>query len=202
MKKIALLLFVSMFPVTNAQAANYLTLGLSVGTAGQEYSDIFTDLEGISGVSGRDTSFGIRMGVPLSDYLVIEGALYDYGEASDNYFDGFGDLISVKTSTKSANFGIAGVFPISYTPSDIIGRIGLAVWDADVEFRDSSLPGQVFTDSDDGVAVYFGFGARTSVASNVRLGIEYNFLSFDTNYLNVAGDQTIDNFAFTVDVGF
>ena len=51
------------------------------------------------------------MGVPLSNYVLIEGAIYDYGEAKDNYFDGFGDLITVKMSSSSVNFGIAGILP-------------------------------------------------------------------------------------------
>jgi hypothetical protein len=128
--------------------------------------------------------------------------LYDYGEATDNYFDGAGDLIGVKTSTKSANFGIAGIFPIAYSTADIVGRIGLGLWDSNVEFTDSSLPGVVSKDSDDGVSIYFGFGVRTSITQHIRLGMEYTFFSFDTTYLGYAGDQTIDNFALTMDVGF
>lgn len=202
MKKIALLLIASIFSVSNVQADNFLTLGLAAGTAGQQYSDIYTDAVGISSVSGNDTSIGIRIGVPLSNYVLMEGAIYDYGEANDDYFDGFGDLISVKLSTTSVNFGMAGIFPISYTPVDIIGRIGFAAWESEVEFRDSSVPGDVLTDKDDGIAVYLGFGARTSVAKNVRLGFEYTFFGFDTNFTNVAGEQFINNFALTVDVGF
>ena len=202
MKKIALLLFASIFPVSNALADNFLTLGLAAGAANQQYSDIYTDVAGISSVSGSDTSIGIRMGIPLGDYALIEGAYYDYGEASDDYFDGFGDLISVKMSTTSVNFGMAGIFPISYTPTDIIGRIGLALWESKVEFRDSSLPGEVLKDKDDGVAIYLGIGARTSVVKNVRLGLEYTFFGFDTNFTDVSGEQFVNNFALTVDVGF
>jgi hypothetical protein len=201
MKKFALflLLLASIFPFSNAQARDSLILGVSAGTAGQQYSDAYTD---IWGTSARDGSIGLKIGVPISDYAIIEGAYYDYGEATDNYFDGFGDLITVKTSTKSANFGMAGIFPISYSTADIVGRIGLAVWDSNVEFRDSSLPGVASTDTDDGVSVYFGFGVRTSISQHIRLGLEYTFFSFDTTYIGIAGDQTIDNFALTMDVGF
>lgn len=202
MKKITLLLIASIFPVSNALADNFLNLGLSVGTAGQHYSDYYTDIAGISGVSARDTSFGIRMGVPVSNYLLLEGAIYNYGEANDNYFDTYGDLISVKLSTTSVNFGIAGIFPIAYSPTDFIGRIGLALWESEVEFRDSSLPGEVLTDTDDGVALYLGVAARTSIARNIRLGLEYTFFGFDTNFTNTAGEQIVDNFAVTMDVGF
>ena len=202
MKKIALFLLVSILTVSSAQAENGLTFGLAVGTAGQEYSDAFTDVAGISSVSARDTSMGIRMGIPISRYALLEGAIYDYGEANDDYFDTFGDLISVKLSTTSINFGMAAILPISYTPTEFIGRIGLALWDAEVEFRDSSLPGQVLADEDNGVAIYLGVGARTSITRNVKLGLEYTFFGFDTNFTDVAGEQYIDNFALTLDVGF
>lgn len=137
MKKIALLFLVSIIPVLNAQADNSSTynsptIGFTVGSAGQSYSDIYTDVLGISDVSGRDTSAGFRVGIPLGPFLLMEGAIYNYGEANDDYFDGFGDLISVKLKTTSVNFGVAGILPLSYTPTDFIGRIGLAAWDAEV----------------------------------------------------------------------
>jgi hypothetical protein len=196
-----LLLSASIFPVSNAQAKDVLVLGISAGTAGQSYSDAFTDY---SGTSGRDGSIGIKIGVPLSDYVMLEGALYDYGQAADSYlyFDsGSTYLATIKTSTTSANFGVAGIFPIAYTPADIVGRIGLALWDSEIEFLDTG-PGAVGTDSEDGVTIYFGFGVRTSISKHIRLGMEYTFFSFDTTYLGYTGDQTIDNFALTMDVGF
>lgn len=202
MKKFALLLFASIFPVLNAQADNSPTLGFTVGTAGQSYSDIYTDVLGISDVSGRDTSAGFRIGIPLGPFILMEGAIYNYGEANDDYFDAFGDLISVKLKTTSINFGVAGILPLYYSPTEFIGRIGLAAWDSEVEFRDSSLPGQVLTDDDSGVGIYLGVGVRTAITRNVKLGLEYTFFGYDTSYTGVSGEQFVDNFALTVDVGF
>ena len=189
MKNIILLLVAIIFPTSYAQAENTPMLGLAFGSAGQEYSDFYTDVAGISGVSGRDASVGIRMSIPLGHYLHLEGAAYDYGEANDNYIDNFGDLISVKMSTTSVNIGMAGIVPLRHTPTDFIGRIGLALWDSDIEFRDSSLPGVVLTDNDSGVALYLGFGARTYIARNVAIGLEYTLFGFDTTYTDVAGEQ-------------
>jgi opacity protein-like surface antigen len=202
MKKITLLLFALIFPAAHAQAQNGLGLGLSVGSAGQEYSDIYTDFAGLSEVSGRDSSTGFRISIPLAPLVLMEGAFYDYGQGNDDYIDNFGDIISVKLSTTSINLGMAGIIPLSYTPTDLIGRIGLALWDSEVEFRDSSMPGTVLKDKDDGVGIYVGFGIRTALTRNVKLGFEYTFLGFDTQYTNVSGEQYIDNFALTLDVGF
>ena len=202
MKKIVLLFIACLLPVASAQAHNGLTFGVAVGSAGQAYSDIYTDFAGISEVSARDSSTGFRVGIPISDFLYMEGAIYDYGEANDDYIDNFGDIISVKLSTTSINFGLAGIIPVGYAPTDFIGRIGLAAWDSEVEFRDSSLPGTVLSDKDSGVGIYLGVGARTAITQNIKLGLEYTFFGFDTNYTNVAGDQFVDNFALTLDIGF
>lgn len=202
MKKIALLLLINILTVPYALAGNGPTIGFTVGTAGQQYSDIYTDVAGISSVSARGTSTGVRVGIPISPFLHLEGSIHDYGEANDDYIDNFGDLISVKLSTTSINFGFAGILPLSYSPTDFIGRIGLAFWDGEVEFRDSAFPGDVLKDDDSGVALYLGAGVRTAITRNVKLGLEYTLLGFDTNYTNVAGEQYIDNFALTIDVGF
>ncbi|MGD8571782.1 MAG: outer membrane beta-barrel protein [Gammaproteobacteria bacterium] len=195
MKKLALLLFVSVFPLSGAQAQNVFSLGVAVGSADQEYSNLFTE------VSGSDTSIGIRLGAPVGEFMVIEGALYNFGEANDNYFDEFGDFITTKSSTTSINGGFAGVIPLSYA-ADLVGRIGLTLWDSEIEITDSAFPGEVSVDDDNGVGIYFGFGARAKVAYNIKVGFEYMFFDFEPSYFGVTGDQSIDNFALTLDVGF
>lgn len=205
MKKLTLLLlsvFGCIFPFSSIYAANSLTLGMAIGAANQQYSDYYTDIAGISGASASDASVGIRLGVPLSRNLIIDAALYDYGEANAHYIDTYGDLIGVNLSTTSINFGITGVFPIYYSPADIFGRVGLAMWDADVEFTDSSRPGTRLIDSDSGVTLYLGFGVRFSVANNMRLGFEYTFFNLNTDYNHEPGDQAVDNFSFIMDIGF
>ena len=205
MKKLSfllLLLFACIIPFSSTFAGNSLILGMSIGSANQKYSDYYTDIAGISGASNDDASFGIRLGVPLNRNLIIDAAFYDYGEANARYIDTYGDLIGVNLSTSSFNFGITGIFPINYSPTDIFGRLGFALWDANVEFTDSSLPGESLTDSDSGVSLYLGFGVRFAVANNMKLGFEYTFFDLNTNYTHEPGDQAVDNFSFTMDVGF
>lgn len=202
MKNIILLLLFFIVPASYAQAGKTPMLGLAIGSAGQDYSDIYTDIAGIPSVSGRDASMGIRLSIPVGDYVHLEGAAYDYGDANDNYIDTVGDLISVKMSTASMNVGMAGIIPLRYTATDFIGRLGLALWNSEIEFRDSSAPGTVLSDNDNGVSLYLGLGARTYITRNIAIGLEYMIFGFDTTFTDVAGDQYIDNFALTVDVGF
>lgn len=192
MKKIALVLsglLISSTAVAGSGFYGELSVGQaksqpsSTSTFSYEYNffgdtDSGTESESYTSSAESSTSFGARLGYKFNDYIAAEAGYHQYGEATDNYTDEWGDSISDKVKTSSTSIGLKGILPLSDQFS-LFARAGYAKWDLDIKSTDSSLPGDVFSMKEDGNNAYFGFGLDFNISESVSLGLEYSMLNME-----------------------
>lgn len=157
---------------------------------------------GIPTLSGDDSSFGIRLGFPVSENITIEASYQDFGESDTNYIDIFNDTISDTFDTTAFTIGAKGILPLSKSFS-LIGRLGFARWDTEITETDSSIPNVSTTVSFSGTDAYYGIGAEYKINSNIFIGLEYSTLEFDyTTVTQTKIDHEIENIALSVGMKF
>lgn len=200
MKKIALALIIASATAPSF-AENKFTGELLLGNAKQDlnisYSfNIDGEVEsGTESVDGDSTSYGFRGGYQVGRYFALELAHQIYGGYTNSYIDDFDDRISETIETKATRIGIKGILPTSDTFS-IIGRIGLAKWDFDINSRDSSTPGEVFKHNEDGQDLYYSIGAEFKFNEQFFAGLEYSMLTMSWD-----DKSSSDGFSASVDYG-
>ena len=182
---------------------NYLILSLVLAGAGalaqaaevgQGYvsafigqSEVDVDYDVDVDIEGDDTSYRIGGGFRVNENFAVEGYYIDYGEIDDSIFVPFFGDVELEAEATAFQFQAVGLFPAS--PSvDLYGKIGLAIWDAEL-----SAPG--FADEDDdGTDLVFGFGANFNISKQFTLRAEYEIANFD--------DVDIDTIMIGVNVAF
>lgn len=168
-KKLTVLCAVTLTAVSAHGYENNKTVDLIVGSTTQE----------VEGNSGDDLSLGLRGAFGVNEHVAIEASYIRYGEADYSYIDSFSDTINEKADTSAFNIGVRGSLPLDNGFS-VHARIGLSLWDTDIQITDSSLPGQVFKGGDSGNDIYYGIGARYALNEKVDLGLEYTIAKYDT----------------------
>lgn len=167
-----------------------VSLDAQIGSADQESS-----ASGFPTVSGKDTSYGFRLGIDINRYIGFEFGYHNYGEATDSYIDFWGDTITDTMETTSINFGLKGMAPVSDDFS-FVGRLGIGLWDYEISETDSFYPGQVFKSDDDGNDFYYGIGAEYLINDNLFVGVEYLKLDIDVDLEGVLDvDHSVENLA-------
>jgi len=174
-----------------------------MGTAHQK-----ADAGAGSSVSGRGTSWGVRGGYQLADYIAVELAFQDYGEAkesSDYDFEGtaLDGVWSETLETTAFNLGFKAVIPFS-TGFSLNARMGLSVWEVEYNLsRESSdsLAGLSIVLDDNGNNMYWGIGAQYDFSNDILIGFEYRKLEANLN-TSLPGlrsvDHTIENMSLSI----
>jgi opacity protein-like surface antigen len=127
-----------------------------------------------------DTYFSIGVGFDISKNLAFEASYKDFGEA-DVGRGRFDDSVSVEASAFSA--AAVGKLPLNAS-FELIGKVGLDLWDVEAE------PG----DDDDGFDLFLGFGAAFNVDSRMDITATYELHEFD--------DVDVDVVAIGINYGF
>lgn len=165
-------------------SASALLLGASATTlAAQPYligqigkSDF--DVDGYNG-DDSDTYFSIGVGFDVSKNLAFEASYKDFGEVGGE-LPGPGDW-SVEVSSFSA--AAVGKLPLNAS-FELLGKIGVDLWEAEVE------PG----DDDDGFDLFLAFGGAFNVDARTDITVTYEMHEFD--------DADVDVLAVGVNYGF
>jgi OOP family OmpA-OmpF porin len=193
MKKIALGLFLSAIAI-QAHAETSVFAEALLGNAKQT-----AKIEDYGSVSAKDVAYGVRGGFNFNTNFALEAAYQIYGDAEDSYVDEYGDSISDEFSASALNAGVKGSIPLGEVFS-ISARIGIALWDLEYDGTDSSLPGESFSDDDDGNDIYYGLGAQLAFGDSIYVGAEYTITEMDVSLFGISVDHEIENLA--VFVGF
>lgn len=148
-----------------------------------------------------DTSVALRLGYEFADSWAAEAAYYDYGKATSNYTDEFGDKITNTMTSSAFLLGIKKEFNLNENLS-LNARAGMAFWDFDIKQIDSSDPSNPIKSSDNGNDLYYGVGLAYSFKESLLVSVDYSFVSMGTN-LSVGNSTTLkpDNDTSTISVG-
>lgn len=152
-------------------------------------------------ISGSSTSFALRGVYGVNENLGVEFGYHNYGSFSETYIDSFGDTINDEASATAIAFGVKGIAPV-HNIFSLVGRVGLALWDYELEETDSAFPGTVFSFSDDGSDIYFGFGGEFSVQENIHIGIEYSMLEMNMSFFGSSVKHKVNNLGVSVGMSF
>jgi opacity protein-like surface antigen len=174
-----------------ASAENKLSAEILLGMANQEISTSDTS------PSGDDISIGFRGAMSLHKNISAEISYHNYGEADDIHIDGFGDTINSKWTTTAFNLGAKGIFPLDNGVS-LNARLGISIWDTELKFTDSSIPGQEFKAEDDGTDLYYGIGAEYDINSNMYVGAEYTLTKMNIS----TADSDVNNLSLSLGYKF
>lgn len=167
-----------------------------VGHARQE-----TSASGQQSVSGEDLSIGVRLNYQLHSYLALELSWLDYGKAEDTYRDSFGDTIRDTLESRSFGLGLRGIWPLEAGFS-LLGRLGVAHWEYEIERTDSAFPGRKDRVTDDGQDVYYGAGAQYLLSNGFIVGLEYTVLSVDLSLNGQNAENEVSNLALSLGYSF
>ena len=137
--------------------------------------------------SNNSTSYGIRFGVPISEYFSVELSKHFYGEAdhsytrkipsglmNDNNFESI--FVRLPIETNALKFGIKGHVNIN-EKLNVNLRVGLANW----RYKQHSPAMLVINDIQEqnhsGRDVYFSVGTEYEVSDSIYIGFEYSQFS-------------------------
>jgi len=128
----------------------------------------------------KDSNFKLLFGSQINESFAIELSYHDYGESSLS--GATGDIFAIDgellqfiqdgTIVVSVNsLAISGVLTHELTPSiSALGRIGLSMWDAEMEVSTSSASASA---EDDGTDLLYGLGLQARIGSNSWIRAEY-----------------------------
>ncbi|MBL4763057.1 MAG: porin family protein [Gammaproteobacteria bacterium] len=150
----------------------------------------------------EDTGFKIFAGHNLNDSMAIEVHYADLGEAtlSGNSGDTFSisgtayafTVNNAKVAVAATSIGAAGVYKFTTNSSVVpFAKLGLHRWEIDATVSGGS---SFASATDDGVDIFFGFGA--DVAVNEKISIRAEYESYD-----VDGDD-VDNISIGLVANF
>lgn len=154
-------------------------------------------LEAEDAVSDGDSiTFGLRGNYAFSRFFALEAGYNLYGEGENNYRDAYGDNIEETFSASAFETGVKVIIPANYSFS-FNGRIGLSIWNAELEVLDSAFPGKKFTDQDNGAGFYLASGIEYSF-TKIKIGAEYSFIYMGTDFIGREIEYTIENISLKV----
>ena len=125
---------------------------------------------------GEDaTSFRLLAGFPVNESFSIEVAWLNQGEASESGIDPFFGPYSAKLEASGIQIAGIAALPLQDNMS-LFGKVGLYIWEVDVEFSDFS---GTFSGEDDGSDLTFGFGMSLEVNDEVSVRGSYEIINID-----------------------
>lgn len=189
-KQLFLIAFSAVFGVASAQAAD---TGFYVGGSfGQSKvndfngADIDAELSLLgltSSTSTDDTDTGWKAfaGYRFMDYLAVEGAYTNFGEATANSIvtAPLAGVVNTKLETDAWTLSALGILPLGDRFS-LFGRVGVNFWNIDVSATGTG-GGVTATasDSDDGTDMVYGVGAAYNFTNKLGVRGEWERYEFD-----------------------
>lgn len=192
----AVIVLAAALPATPARAEGWY-VGAAGGQADADYgsSDLVSDLAvrgwPISDASAddNDTAWKIYAGWQVTDRLALEGGYVDLGEVTTQYRalvpPNQIDAILQDTLEVHPYLGdgwtAAGVvrLPLGGPALQLLGRIGVFAWEADIEVEAINGATGVVSGDDDGADLFYGLGVEWQVQPRVGLTLEWERYKLD-----------------------
>ena len=207
-------LFGLVFLASNSYASSSLSFNteLLMGSSSNKlHASQDFDLGGERSSSNNSTSYGIRFGLPISEYFSVELSKHFYGEADHSYTrkipsglinDNNFESIPVKLpiETNALKFGIKGHVNIN-AKLNVNLRVGLANWRYKQHSPAMLVENDVQEQNHSGRDAYFSVGSEYEVSDSIYIGIEYSQFSIketeqgtysaDVSYSHKINDLTL-----------
>ena len=158
-------------------------------------------IDGYDAISTTENSRGIRTGFYLNRVLGVEFVKMDYGEGKDSFVNLSSNTITNTLDTGWTGVGLQGAISLGHM-TKLVGRIGMAAWETKFTEADSSAPGILYKDKDQGVDAYVGLGLRFDVEDNVRIAVEYENMNFSATIGAAETDHNIHSVGISLGVLF
>lgn len=164
MKK-AVTAIAALLVATASQADPYVVV--SAGVANHD-----VDCTGTTSCDKRGTGLKLIGGYKLTPNLAVEGGYLSFGKSNFSGFDDVGNFVDA--SVKVSGFGIGAAFHHDLNPNwDLVGRLGLASLDADL---DAAVNGDgPVSLGGSSTKLYGGFGMGYKISPNLSLNAAYDF---------------------------
>lgn len=169
--------------------------GLSIGQSTlKDWDSSVIDDGSFNSIDVEDSGVSIRVsgGFDLNPSFALEIGYSDFGEVTaEGTSDGTGFFwaagpVSAEASADGFDLGFVGRIPTSDSFS-FLGRAGVLIWDAEIDFADSSGSLKL---SDDGNDVFFGIGGEFQTSEAMAMRLEFTRFSLD--------DSDIDTISFSL----
>lgn len=156
------LLFIGLAALVSAPAsAEGLSLGASVGYVNVEDNEPGFDFE------ANDTGWKLFAAYEFANHLGIEGGYIDFGKPEDDFLGTRGQL-----DASGWNLYGVGNLPLS-GGVDLFAKAGIVSWNAD------SIIDGVLVDTEDGLDLALGFGARWRISESFGFRAEADWFDID-----------------------
>jgi OOP family OmpA-OmpF porin len=183
-------LFVGVFSATSiAISSSAHAQGWYAGVGfGQSKVDITCDLDITCSDDDTDTGWKLYVGNQFSPNAAVEFGYLDMGEAKMSGTDSFLGATNVSWEVTGFNAALVGFLPAGNTVN-LLGKVGLFLWDMDVSVSSSFL-GSGST-SESGTDLMFGLGASFDIGKTTAVRIEWERFT-DVGDENETGQSDVD----------
>jgi OOP family OmpA-OmpF porin len=154
---------------------------------GQSKVDIECDLNITCSSDDTDTGWKLFAGNQFSPNAAVEFGYLDLGEAKASGTDSFFGSASLTAEVSGFNVALVGFLPVGNTVN-LLGKIGLFLWDLDVGANTSIGSGST---SESGTELMFGFGASFDIGQTTAVRIEWERFT-DVGDENETGQSDVD----------
>lgn len=193
MKKLAFTVLISGASLSS-YADNGLYGDIFVGSSSYDFDVLLPEGESFAGGKilefDETTSYGLRVGYQLTNFVAIELGYSKFGEVGNNHTynldntitQQLDDTLTVKynLALTAVTLGVKGILPLTNNIS-LNARLGMASWDLSTGYQNSFSPGKVQRISKDGQDLYYGVGMEYSFGNNFYAGLEYSITNFVLN---------------------
>lgn len=184
-KKLCRVLFVGVFSATSialssaAQAQGWYG-GIGFGQSKADI-DLLCDLDITCNTDDTGSGWKLFAGNQFSPNAAIEFGYLDLGEAKMSGTDSVLGITSLSWEASGFNVALVGFLPVGNTVN-LLGKVGLFLWDMDVSASSSSLGSG--SSSDSGADLMFGLGASFDIGKTTVVRIEWE------QFMDVGEDDT------------
>lgn len=167
-----------MMPAHAAQPDNNrgFYVGGGVGQFNVQIDDIDDTNNAIERLDDDDTSWKAFVGYRFNQYFSIEGAYIDFGGPSDRA-TATGSSGDYQVELSGLAPYVIGTIPLG--PVELFGRVGYYFYDVDVTADLDDLGDDVFSSSDSGEDLLYGFGVGVTFFDHLHARLEYEKIEAD-----------------------
>lgn len=151
-------------------------VGGGVGQFNVKIDDIDDTDEALERLDDDDTSWKAFVGYRFSPYFAIEGAYVDFGGPSDRS-TASGSSGDYKVELSGFAPYVIGTLPLG--PVELFGKVGYYFYDVDITADLDDLGGDVFSSSDSGEDLLYGFGVGMTFFEHLNARLEYEKIDAD-----------------------
>lgn len=145
-------------------------VGGGVGQFNVKIDDVDDTDEAIERLDDDDTSWKLFAGYRFNPYISLEAAYIDFGGPSDT-FEANGSSGDYQVELSGFAPYVIGTLPLG--PVELFAKAGYYFYDVDVTADLDDLGGDVFSSSDSGEDLLYGFGVGATFFEHLHARLEY-----------------------------